>query len=129
MPVSSGKCWTNFVKASSPPAEAPMPTIGNRTFDSDWALPLVPLTSSPEIAFLQVCVFIGIARSPGTAGDGALRRRIVILASRLFWMHPMLCFHKQTSQQDAELAVGQRRGFQILCSCHDRRLSQCTRCF
>src|SRR5574341_1289493 len=31
MPVSGERCSSNFVKASRPPAEAPMPTIGN-----DW---------------------------------------------------------------------------------------------
>jgi hypothetical protein len=29
MPVSSGKCFNNAVNASSPPAEAPTPTIGH----------------------------------------------------------------------------------------------------
>src|SRR5207237_6740758 len=28
MPVSAGKCFSNCAKASSPPADAPMPTIG-----------------------------------------------------------------------------------------------------
>src|SRR5204862_536000 len=31
MPVSSGRCCSKCVHASRPPADAPMPTIGNRT--------------------------------------------------------------------------------------------------
>src|SRR5262245_24733522 len=29
MPVSGGRAWTIWLKASRPPAEAPMPTMGN----------------------------------------------------------------------------------------------------
>jgi hypothetical protein len=30
MPESSGKCFSNAVNASNPPAEAPTPTMGKR---------------------------------------------------------------------------------------------------
>ena len=33
MPESSGMAFSNFLNASSPPADAPMPTTGNRLED------------------------------------------------------------------------------------------------
>ena len=47
MPVSSGRCLSNSVNASSPPAEAPTPTIGN-------GAPTVAEIDVLELAFTQV---------------------------------------------------------------------------
>ena len=46
MPVSVGKCFSNCVKASSPPADAPMPTIGKAGRDF-WAVAQWPGTFQP----------------------------------------------------------------------------------
>jgi hypothetical protein len=58
MPVSTGRNRSSSVKASSPPAEAPIPTIGKEGFpDGIWG---------DEV--LAVVVFIGfflVARSRG----------------------------------------------------------------
>ena len=40
MPLSAGMALKNFLKASSPPAEAPMPTIGNAVPSFATVLPL-----------------------------------------------------------------------------------------
>src|SRR5690348_15154301 len=47
MPVLSGRQLSNSVKASSPPADAPMPTIANEPFSSGAGL----LSGNVETAF------------------------------------------------------------------------------
>ena len=41
MPVLVGRAFSSWLKASSPPAEAPIPTIGNRVRSDDCAGPLI----------------------------------------------------------------------------------------
>src|SRR5690349_5553804 len=82
MPVLSGRYLSTSVNASSPPAEAPMPTIGSEPFSSAVG----PLTATGETGFRAdfVPLFgtLAVLRFRSSACDTRGARR-TLLAGRL----------------------------------------------
>src|SRR5438093_4125098 len=63
--ASTGRCDSNSENASNPPAEAPMPTIGNASLDGGGAATLIPTE--------EAAVCSRFALRTGEGGEGGAR--------------------------------------------------------
>src|SRR5216683_4811697 len=93
MPVSSGRDLSNCVNASSPPAEAPTPTIGNGPFSGCSPSRELAVSGNSVVAFgsPESVVFIGVFFPKADQGKSEGSRRFFHSQVPQWsgsWIHP-----------------------------------------